>query len=141
MLRNPQNDRFQILNRLHVDTITNRMVLLIAPHQRLSKWQRCMSETSLMPSIAYFACGSAHHGRNTEAEIREIVEASAWVCQARLLAFIAREAGSLTDDEDGHYFSTSYRTAPCRSNRVLHALKGFVLALECYCWQASSALP
>lgn len=46
---------------------------------------------------------AAHHGRSTEAEIREILEAAARPPQrvklGSLLASIAREAGGLTDAE------------------------------------------
>ncbi len=46
---------------------------------------------------------AAHHGRSTEAEIREILEAAARpperIKLGSLLASIAREAGGLTDTE------------------------------------------
>lgn len=46
---------------------------------------------------------AAHHGRSTEAEIREILEAAARpperIKLGSLLTSIAREAGSLTDAE------------------------------------------
>ena len=46
---------------------------------------------------------AAHHGRSTEAEIREILETAARPPQrvklGSLLASIAREAGGLTDEE------------------------------------------
>lgn len=46
---------------------------------------------------------AVHHGRSTEAEIREILEAAVpppeRVKLGSLLASIAREAGGLTDDE------------------------------------------
>ncbi len=46
---------------------------------------------------------AAHHGRSTEAEIREILEAAVRPAErvkfGSLLASIAREAGGLTDDE------------------------------------------
>lgn len=50
---------------------------------------------------------AAHHGRSTEAEIREILEAAARpperVKLGSLLVSIAREAGGLTDDEAEHF--------------------------------------
>lgn len=50
---------------------------------------------------------AAHHGRSTEAEIREILEAAARppdrVRLGSLLVSIAREAGGLTDDEAKHF--------------------------------------
>ncbi|HAV1900463.1 TPA: Arc family DNA-binding protein [Enterobacter hormaechei subsp. steigerwaltii] len=46
---------------------------------------------------------AAHHGRSTEAEIREILETAARPPQriklGSLLSSIAREAGGLTDEE------------------------------------------
>ncbi|WP_050453541.1 FitA-like ribbon-helix-helix domain-containing protein [Candidatus Burkholderia verschuerenii] len=46
---------------------------------------------------------AAHHGRSTEAEIREILETTVRpperVKLGAMLASIAREAGGLTDDE------------------------------------------
>jgi plasmid stability protein len=50
---------------------------------------------------------AAHHGRSTEAEIREILEAAVRpperVKLGSLLVSIAREAGGLTDDEAEHF--------------------------------------
>lgn len=50
---------------------------------------------------------AAHHGRSTEAEIREILENAARpperIKLGSLLASIAREAGGLTDDEAEHF--------------------------------------
>lgn len=50
---------------------------------------------------------AAHHGRSTEAEIREILEAAVRpperVKFGSLLASIAREAGGLTDAEVEHF--------------------------------------
>lgn len=50
---------------------------------------------------------AAHHGRSTEAEIREILEAAARpperIKLGTLLVSIAREAGGLTDDEAAHF--------------------------------------
>jgi plasmid stability protein len=50
---------------------------------------------------------AAHHGRSTEAEIRDILETAARpperVKLGSLLASIAREAGGLTDAEAEHF--------------------------------------
>jgi plasmid stability protein len=50
---------------------------------------------------------AAHHGRSTEAEIRDILEAAACpperVKLGSLLVSIAREAGGLTDAEAEHF--------------------------------------
>lgn len=50
---------------------------------------------------------AAHHGRSTEAEIRDILEKAAKpegrLKLGSLLASIAREAGGLTDSEAEHF--------------------------------------
>ena len=50
---------------------------------------------------------AAHHGRSTEAEIRDILEASVRPAEriklGSLLVSIAREAGGLTDAEAEHF--------------------------------------
>ena len=50
---------------------------------------------------------AAHHGRSTEAEIRDILESTVrppeLVKLGSLLASIAREAGGLTDTEVEHF--------------------------------------
>ena len=57
---------------------------------------------------------AAHHGRSTEAEIREILETAARPPQrvklGSLLASIAREAGGLTDEEHAVFDSVRYKT-------------------------------
>jgi plasmid stability protein len=57
---------------------------------------------------------AAHHGRSTEAEIREILEAAARpperVKLGSLLVSIAREAGGLTDAEAEHFDQLRDRT-------------------------------
>lgn len=50
---------------------------------------------------------AAHHGRSTEAEIRDILEKAALPAErvklGSLLSSIAREAGALTDAEAEHF--------------------------------------
>ena len=50
---------------------------------------------------------AAHHGRSTEAEIRDILEKAALPAErlklGSLMSSIAREAGALTDDEAAHF--------------------------------------
>ena len=57
---------------------------------------------------------AAHHGRSTEAEIREILETAARPPQrvklGSLLASIAREAGGLTDEEHAVFDSVRDKT-------------------------------
>lgn len=57
---------------------------------------------------------AARHGRSTEAEIREILEAAARpperVRLGSLLVSIAREAGGLSDAEAGHFNQLRDRT-------------------------------
>ena len=57
---------------------------------------------------------AAHHGRSTEAEIREILEAAARpperVKLGSLLASIAREAGGLTVEEQALFESVRDKT-------------------------------
>jgi len=57
---------------------------------------------------------AAHHGRSTEAEIREILETAARpphrVKLGSLLASIAREAGGLTDEEHAVFDSVRDKT-------------------------------
>ena len=57
---------------------------------------------------------AAHHGRSTEAEIRDILERAAKpegrVKLGSLLASIAREAGGLTDEEHALFESVRDRT-------------------------------
>lgn len=57
---------------------------------------------------------AAHHGRSTEAEIREILETAARPPQrvklGSLLASIAREAGGLTDEEHAAFDSVRDKT-------------------------------
>lgn len=57
---------------------------------------------------------AAHHGRSTEAEIRDILETAARpperVKLGSLLASIAREAGGLTDEEVAIFDSVRDKT-------------------------------
>ncbi|MCD4512322.1 plasmid stability protein stbC [Brucella pseudogrignonensis] len=57
---------------------------------------------------------AAHHGRSTEAEIREILETAARPPQrvklGSLLASIAREASGLTDEEHAVFDSVRDKT-------------------------------
>lgn len=57
---------------------------------------------------------AAHHGRSTEAEIRDILETAARpperVKLGSLLASIAREAGGLTDEEHALFESVRDKT-------------------------------
>jgi len=57
---------------------------------------------------------AARHGRSTEAEIRDILEAAARpadrVKLGSLLADIARDAGGLTDSEADHFTSLRDKT-------------------------------
>ena len=57
---------------------------------------------------------AAHHGRSTEAEIRDILERATKpegrVKLGSLLASIAREAGGLTDEEHALFESVRDRT-------------------------------
>jgi len=63
---------------------------------------------------------AAHHGRSTEAEIRDILEMAALpperVKLGSLLASIAREAGELTDAE-AEYFSQLRDKSPAEPMR------------------------
>ena len=58
---------------------------------------------------------AAHHGRSTEAEIRDILERAAKpdgrVKIGSFLAGIAREAGGLTDEEHALFESARIRSA------------------------------
>lgn len=57
---------------------------------------------------------AAHHGRSTEAEIRDILETAARpperIKLGSLLASIAREAGGLTDEEHALFESVRDKT-------------------------------
>ncbi|MAD35257.1 MAG: plasmid stability protein stbC [Tistrella sp.] len=57
---------------------------------------------------------AAHHGRSTEAEIREILEAAARpperVKLGSMIAAIVRQAGGLTDEEAEHLNSVRDKT-------------------------------
>ena len=61
---------------------------------------------------------AAHHGRSTEAEIRDILEIAARpperVKLGSLLASIAREAGGLTDEEHALFESARIKS-PARA--------------------------
>jgi len=61
---------------------------------------------------------AAHHGRSTEAEIRDILERAAKpegrVKLGSLLASIAREAGGLTDEENALFESVRIKS-PARA--------------------------
>ena len=61
---------------------------------------------------------AAHHGRSTEAEIRDILERAAKpegrVKLGSLLASIAREAGGLTDEEHALFESARIKS-PARA--------------------------
>jgi plasmid stability protein len=59
---------------------------------------------------------AAHHGRSTEAEIRDILEAATRpperIKLGSMLASIAREAGGLTDAEVAHFNQLRDKTPP-----------------------------